>query len=916
VSHPGRYDAQMEGGTTRIGKEALFGQLAQAGGASRVTVVTPNQRLARSLLREYGDRQAARGFAHWDTPDVLPFGAFVERLWDEALHSEKGASVPGLLNETQELMVWAECIRQSPLHQALMSVPFAASQCRDAWKVVHAWNLRKKLEGASDHEDHRTFLEWAVRYEKATAKQRCTDEARLADVVRPMLAKAGLTRPETLVAFGFDAVTPQQRAFLDAAVRAGTLLVEARATPRESRALRVAFPSVRDEVAACARWARARLERGASRIGIVVPDLARSRNAVARALADALVPGHALRGASRGALPFEISLAPPLARVPVANHALQLLALFGMEVEFEPLSRTLRSPFIAAAERERSARARLDVELRKRASAVTTLEGLRAVMKAMPPRTPLLDDILVRLVKHRHEAALGRRMPSAWAKAFSEALRILGFPGERALDSAEHQALAKWYELLAELATLDRVAAPMGFREAHARLADMAESTLFQPKGTGAPIETLGILESAGLEFDHLWVMGLTDEAWPLSEKASPLVPIRLQREAGVPQADPATSLEIDRRITQGWLAAAGEVVMSHALAESDRDLIMSPLIAGVAEAAAADLDAPERESLAAAIHREATLEEIEDAQGPPVAAPLQPHGTRLFRDQAACPFRGFAHHRLGSEPREGPSPGVDARERGILIHEALSIVWQALADRAHLLALDATTRDALLAKAADAAIAKVRERRPDALAGRFGEIERERLVSHLDQWLAYECQRDDFAVVANERKARLAFGGIEVDARLDRMDRLADGSHAVIDYKTGEAKVNQWLDERPDEPQLPMYVVGAKERVEAVAFARVKVGEFGFVGIGARDGMLPKVEPIEKQRSNRGRYANWQALVKQWQASLEAIGSGYARGDAAVDPKDGVMTCRLCDQQTLCRVSARLPSAEASDEA
>jgi probable phosphoglycerate mutase len=37
-----------------------------------------------------------------------------------------------------------------------------------------------------------------------------------------------------------------------------------------------------------------------------------------------------------------------------------------------------------------------------------------------------------------------------------------------------------------------------------------------------------------------------------------------LQRAAGIPQSDPVTSLELDRRITQGWLASATEVVVSH----------------------------------------------------------------------------------------------------------------------------------------------------------------------------------------------------------------------------------------------------------------------------------------------------------------------------------------------------------------
>src|SRR3954470_115023 len=104
----------MEGGATGLGKEALLGRLA-AGHAARTTVVTPNRRLAQALLREFGDRQLAQGLSTWETPDILPFPAFIERLWSDALHSDRGASVPALLGEAQELALWEECIRASGL---------------------------------------------------------------------------------------------------------------------------------------------------------------------------------------------------------------------------------------------------------------------------------------------------------------------------------------------------------------------------------------------------------------------------------------------------------------------------------------------------------------------------------------------------------------------------------------------------------------------------------------------------------------------------------------------------------------------------------------------------------------------------------------------------------------------------------
>jgi inactivated superfamily I helicase len=43
----------------------------------------------------------------------------------------------------------------------------------------------------------------------------------------------------------------------------------------------------------------------------------------------------------------------------------------------------------------------------------------------------------------------------------------------------------------------------------------LARERVFQPETPAVPIQILGPLEADHLEFDHLWVLGLTDEAWP-----------------------------------------------------------------------------------------------------------------------------------------------------------------------------------------------------------------------------------------------------------------------------------------------------------------------------------------------------------------------------------------------------------------
>ena len=149
-----------------LGKAALFEQLAQT--ASRITVVTPNLRLAQELGREFDAFQVAQGRSLWDAPDVLPFTAFVARAYDDASYSERGADLPLLLSPTEEQALWEGILERSDERDRLLALPQAAAAARNAWKTAHAWRILEKAKRIPKNEDAEAFLRWAQRYERAT----------------------------------------------------------------------------------------------------------------------------------------------------------------------------------------------------------------------------------------------------------------------------------------------------------------------------------------------------------------------------------------------------------------------------------------------------------------------------------------------------------------------------------------------------------------------------------------------------------------------------------------------------------------------------------------------------------------------------------------------------------------------------
>src|SRR3954470_20773251 len=93
-----------------LSQPELFSRLAE-GHAARITVVTPNRRLAQSLVADFDAYQAARGLTAWEAPDILPLEAFVSRLWEDDFYSER--DLPLLLPAAQEQAIWEEILAGS-----------------------------------------------------------------------------------------------------------------------------------------------------------------------------------------------------------------------------------------------------------------------------------------------------------------------------------------------------------------------------------------------------------------------------------------------------------------------------------------------------------------------------------------------------------------------------------------------------------------------------------------------------------------------------------------------------------------------------------------------------------------------------------------------------------------------------------
>ncbi|MDE2389750.1 MAG: PD-(D/E)XK nuclease family protein, partial [Betaproteobacteria bacterium] len=133
-------------------------------------------------------------------------------------------------------------------------------------------------------------------------------------------------------------------------------------------------------------------------------------------------------------------------------------------------------------------------------------------------------------------------------------------------------------------------------------------------------------------------------------------------------------------------------------------------------------------------------------------------------------------------------------------------------------------------------------------------------------------------------------------------------GQRLIIDYKTRKQSAQTMTGERPDEPQLPIYLatMEAQQPAAGVAFGAVKRGDMGFAAIVRDADLLPGVKAFS-QINGCKQYSTWEDLVAAWWHHLTNLANGFCQGDAQVDPKNFPQTCEYCDMQLFCRIHERM---------
>ncbi len=881
------------------------------------TVVVPSRQRAHAARLAHAAAELKRGQRVWKSPDILTTEAWLIReiealaLADAGVHETPFGNryLPRLLGPAEEWFLWHRCTDEAARDLSLVNRGALSENLRRASGLAADYNIDvRKLVDSGCAEPG------LLRDVQQAFQDRCRSigAATVGELSRTLTStSASANAPLRFV--GFTSIPPRLARLANSMAATPPVVRLAWDGPgRPGTQTRVHIAADEwEEMEAIADWCRRQVQRVPdARLLVILPGSPGSRERLAALIRQAIQPRSWLDPQEPESL-VVVEGGRPLTQVPAIKQALSTLTwLGGRPAEFNDFSEWLRAPYWTAE--SASARARLDAWLRERGHMQIHLRDLGSSLRDVsePSCRRVALDLLERAVSAMKVLGEGGGSPRDWSQRFGEALKLVGWPGDRTRTSEDQQNVRRFHELLDEFGQLASSFGSLSRNDAIQYLTELAGRTPFQPADEDPTVTISAAPADPVVQYDALWIAAQHAEALPQPVQPDPFLPLGVQVAAGIPAASAEGRLQEARSLIQAWRASANEVVLSTASRSEDLELLPSPLLTAwlkrktekpVAKGQLTLFDSPAVEEtppappasplwLPARIHRDGQLEAVEDCVGPAWPGSVQmPGGTRSLELQNECPFRAFAELRLGSAPLDIPEPGIDTKERGNLMHAALSRLWQHLVDSSALTARSAEALEQDITECVRKAAAETFE--SSAPPGLEREIRR--TVQLIAQLCELERTRRPFRVQGTEFDSVLGIAGGELRIRIDRVDELAGGGRAVIDYKTGRRKSADWYGERPTHIQLLAYLAALGPDVIALATANVTAREVRFDGIANEPNLLPKV---------RGVQGDWDVRRGEWLGRLERLAQGFLAGQAAVDPKPGA--CEYCPVGSVCRIS------------
>jgi len=460
----------------------------------------------------------------------------------------------------------------------------------------------------------------------------------------------------------------------------------------------------------------------------------------------------------------------------------------------------------------------------------------------------------------------GNRSQTEWVGWLEDTLNGLGFY-ERILSERDREACDSLGEALRALLLSESVVGTKIVDYAQF-LADL-QGTLVgtrvdEPRESRRKAVFIGkMVEARGARYEAVVLLGLSEGLFPIVENPDPFLDENLRNDLGLEprlgRHQASTFYQAFTRanahllLTRPYLTEEGENWQASVYWESSRKLFTKNAVAKVnpskprpqSEAASTQellfwavqqqkLQYSQDAELTSRWHGLQKTHRILDARRAKLAQGIFEGNLSTFSNQftskfssdytwsasrletyKACPFRFLVNAMLKLEPKKPPELGLDAAQRGSVYHRVLEVIYTRVKQEGvpPLDILDEVAEEVFGSAPSEY------DFRPSAL----WEVEKAELLEHIRKTVeALEKEKGSWEPFGFEQKfglqgeptLRLDIDGntVQIHGLIDRLDKNAEGTLRVIDYKSGSSHLSPLDLLNGSRLQLPIYALAAQE--------------------------------------------------------------------------------------------------------
>ncbi|MBI2436150.1 MAG: ATP-dependent helicase [Candidatus Magasanikbacteria bacterium] len=407
--------------------------------------------------------------------------------------------------------------------------------------------------------------------------------------------------------------------------------------------------------------------------------------------------------------------------------------------------------------------------------------------------------------------------------------------------------------------------------------------TLYQPQDTPDSVNVLTIHGSKGLEYKYVFIINCVEERFPTRHKGGGIdLPQELINES-LPEGD--FHYEEERRLFYVAITRAKERLffMSADDYGGERKKKVSRFIAEIEESSQR-VESHEMQNSVSQTLFTKTQKNSEKKKAVFEYIPPKKFSFSQINSYQRCPYQYKLAHIL-----KIPMKGSASFSFGNTIHNTLQKFYERVQE------LNSAKQDSLFGLPVQESV----EKNDNIKVPKFDELLELYEKTWISDWYVskkqresyyekgkeilkvfYTAQEDRWTVpVSLEGHFKIKVGEYLINGRIDRIDKLSDGTLEIIDYKTGKGKEELTTD---DKQQLLIYQIAAESLPEYTHIGEVSKLTFYYLNDDLRTSFIGKDKDIKK-------------LQEKILDAIEEIHRGK------FDATPNKFVCQFCDYKEIC---------------